>query len=119
MTDGAMLEALLRRVVREELQRLQPSPLTPPQRRLLDALAGEFADSPFSSAEAMQAAASPLARHEPLRAALAGLRLMTAHALGQRLRAMVGATAYSWPRVSSPAGDHGSRLWTVEGAAED
>ena len=118
MTD-AHLEQLLRRIVREELQRLQPSPLTQPQRRLLDALAGEFADGPFSSAEALQAAASPLARHEPLRAAIAALGLTTAHALGQRLRALATATAYSWPRVISPAGDHGSRVWAVEGNARD
>lgn len=108
MNDAALLEPLLRRIVREELRRaLLRDTLPGPQRRLLDALRGEFADSAFASREVVAAARSPLKCHDALRQALAELNLRDAQAIGQALHRLPGVVRHKRER--------GSGVWSIEG----
>lgn len=93
-------------LVEQLLARLAP-PLPAPQQRLIDALRGEFSDGPFTSREVMSAARSPLKIHDPLRAALAELKLTDAHKVGMALHALPGATRHKRER--------GAAVWSIAG----
>lgn len=120
MTDAALTAEL--RAMRAELAALrrlverQAAPALPaPQRALLEALAGEFAGSPFAAREMLHAARSPLAVHAPLRQALRALRVETAQQAGHALRRLADATEHTTPRLERCKSERGSGVWGIAG----
>jgi hypothetical protein len=117
VTDAAIALELRRLsgLVEQLLARLAP-PLPEPQRRLRDALAGEFGSSPFASREVAAAARSPLSTHDDLRAALAGMKIpIDAEAIGRALRALVKASAGHPVRLVRCGAERGAGVWAIEG----
>lgn len=120
MTDAAVLEQLLRRVVRDELRAALADlrdPLAPEQLDLLDALHAVAAGSAFTSREAVEWASRPFGARHRLADALAALGVAgDAKALGQALRSMAGRSDRRGRRLLPAGAESGSRLWRFEQA---
>jgi hypothetical protein len=106
VNDTTIIEQRLARI-EALLQRMVPDPLPGPQRRLLEALRGEFSDTPFAAREVVSAARSPLAQHDALRQAMRESRLHTAQDIGQALRTL--------PGVIRCKAERGAAVWAITG----
>jgi hypothetical protein len=125
MIDGDAFEALLRRVIREEVrQALRELPansgskLTPEQRRAVDALGEVFGVGSFTAADLVRALALDVGERPAARAAVGALSNPNdAQRVGQALGAIAkrGGVGESW-RLGRPTKDANVVLWTLEGA---
>lgn len=112
MTDTAVLHALaeLRRLV----ESLLPPPLDRRQAELLAALTAVFGSSPFTAAEVLKVARTPLADRRRLAAALAAVGASDAQRLGMTFAALEKRSRGRSTRLERAGSEGGCRLWVVE-----
>lgn len=116
MNDAALLEPLLRRIVREELQRaLQRPALDPRQAELLDSIEAVFGSGPFTACEVIDAARRPMGDdRRRLQAALQAAGALDAQRLGMTLATIHKAILGRSARLQRLGTERGKRLWVVD-----
>jgi hypothetical protein len=112
-TAAAILAELAH--IRAVLERLAPPALDGRQTALLTALEAVYGSAPFTAAEALETAQTPIGDRRALAAALKAVGASGAASLGMTFATIAKRSAGQPLRLVRAGSEAGSRLWAVEG----